>query len=196
MSPRAGGFGDSDLHRGRTHRERVYGPTVLRKAGSGALPVAGKGTTFKVLFPVPEDAGREARINGSPLADWRGKGTILLVDDEESLLALGARMLEHLGFTVLTAADGLQAVERYREKGEAIDLVLMDLTMPHMDGAEAFGELRRLNPDVRVVLASGYSHEDVASRFAGKSLSGVLQKPYTLAKLREALARLMPGAEA
>ena len=93
------------------------------------------------------------------------------MDDEESLIALGARMLEHLGFTVLTAADGLQAVELYRERGKEIDLVLMDLTMPHMDGAKAFGELRRLNPDVRVVLASGYSHEDVASRFAGKGLS-------------------------
>jgi CheY-like chemotaxis protein len=71
-------------------------------------------------------------------------------------------------------------------------MVLMDLTMPHMDGAEAFGELRRLNPAVRVVLASGYSHEDVASRFAGKGLNGVLQKPYTLLKLRESLAGLLP----
>ena len=102
-------------------------------------------------------------------------------------------MMEHLGFTVLTAMDGRKAVDLYRERGKEIDLVLMDLTMPHMDGAEAFGELRRLNPDVRVVLASGYSHEDVAPRFVGKGLDGVLQKPYTLAKLREALAGLMPA---
>ena len=154
----------------------------------------GKGTTFKVLFPALEDARGGARTDESPpLADWRGMGTILLVDDEESLIALGARMLEHLGFTVLTAADGLQAVDLYRERGKEIDLVLMDLTMPHMDGAEAFGELRRLNPDVRVVLASGYSPEDVAARFAGKSISGALQKPYTLAMLRKSLAGLMPA---
>ena len=167
------------------------------RAHKGALKVVsepGKGTTFKILFPTLEDAGEGARTNdSSPLADWRGKGTILLVDDEESLIGLGARMLEHLGFTVLTAADGLQAVERYRERGKEIDLVLMDLTMPHMDGAEAFGELRRLNPDVRVILASGYSYEDVASRFAGKGLDGVLQKPYTLAKMRELFAGLMPN---
>jgi PAS domain S-box-containing protein len=168
------------------------------RAHKGALKVysePGKGTTFKILFPALEDAGEEARTNessSSPLADWRGKGTILLVDDEESLVALGARMLEHLGFTMLTAADGLQAVELYRERGKEIGLVLMDLTMPHMDGAKAFGELRRLNPEVRVVLASGYSGEDVAARFAGKGLAGVLQKPYTLAKLRELLAGLMP----
>ncbi|MDD5761548.1 MAG: response regulator, partial [bacterium] len=162
----------------------------------GALKVysePGKGTTFKILFPALEDAGKGGGTDdSSPVADWLGTGTILLVDDEESLIALGARMLEHLGFAVLTAADGLQAVELYRERGKEIDLVLMDLTMPHMDGAEAFGELRRLNPDVRVVLASGYSQEDVASRFAGKGLAGMLQKPYTLARMRESLAGLMP----
>ncbi len=164
------------------------------RAHKGAIKVYSepcKGTTFKVLFPALEDASKgPTAVDSSPLADWRGTGTILLVDDDESLLALGARMLDLLGFNVLTAADGLQAVELYREKGATIDLVLMDLTMPHMDGAEAFSELRRLNPDVRVVLASGYSQEDVASRFAGKRLDGVLQKPYTLSKLREALAGL------
>ena len=165
------------------------------RAYKGALKVCsepGKGTTFKVLFPALTDGGDAARSPApSPLADWRGKGTILLVDDEESLLALGTRILEYLGFTVLTAADGQQAVNLYRERGKEIDLVLMDLTMPHMDGAEAFGELRRLNPEVRVVLASGYSHEDVTSRFEGKRLDGVLQKPYTLAKLRELLSGLL-----
>ncbi len=166
------------------------------RAHKGALKVysePGKGTTFKVLFPALENGENGARTDEtSPLAGWRGTGTILLVDDEKSLIALGTRMLEHLGFTVLTAADGLQAVDLYREKGKEIDLVLMDLTMPHMDGSEAFSELRRLNPGVRVVLASGYGHEDVASRFAGKGLDGVLQKPYTLLKLRESLAGLMP----
>ncbi len=169
------------------------------RAHKGALKVysePGKGTTFKMLFPaLPEREDAARSRESSPLAGWRGKGTILLVDDEESLIALGARMLEHLGFTVLTAADGLQAVDSYRERGKEIDLVLMDLTMPHMDGAEAFGELRRLNPDIRVVLASGYSHEDVSSRFAGKGLAGVLQKPYTLAKLRELLAGLLSNRQ-
>jgi two-component system cell cycle sensor histidine kinase/response regulator CckA len=166
------------------------------RAHKGALKVysePGKGTTFKVLFPSPEEVGEGARTNdSSAFVDWRGQGTILLVDDEETLLRLGARMLEHLGFTVLTAADGRQAVDLYREKGKEIDLVLMDLTMPHMDGAEAFGELRRLNPDVRVVLSSGYAEEDVLSRFAGKKPAGVIQKPFTLARLRETLAGLMP----
>jgi PAS domain S-box-containing protein len=166
------------------------------RAHKGALKVSsepGKGTTLRVLFPALEEAGEgEPAGDSAPPAGRRGTVTILLVDDEENLLALGSRMLEHLGFTVLTAADGQQAVDLYRQRGKEIDLVLMDMTMPHMDGAEAFHELRRLNPDVRVVLASGYSREDVTSRFEGKVLDEVLQKPYTLAKLWETLAGLLP----
>ena len=122
--------------------------------------------------------------------NWQGKGVILLADDEESLRALGAMMLERLGFTVLTAVDGRDALELYRKRQSEISLVMLDLTMPHMDGAQALGELRRINPDIRVILASGYSEEDVAARFAGKRLSGVLQKPYSLNKLRELLMKV------
>jgi two-component system cell cycle sensor histidine kinase/response regulator CckA len=166
------------------------------RSHKGTLKVSsepGKGTTLKVLFPALGVAAEKARTTApASSADWQGKGTILLVDDEESLLALGARMLEHLGFAVLTATDGRQAVDLYRDKGKEIDLVLMDLTMPNMDGAKAFDELRRMNPDVRVVLVSGYSPEDVASRFTGKGLDGILQKPYTLTRLRQSLTGLMP----
>jgi PAS domain S-box-containing protein len=166
------------------------------RAHKGALKVysePGKGTTFKILFPTLEIIDRPSQPNGDECEeDWRGRGTILLVDDEESLLALGARMLERMGFTVLTAADGAEALERYRERQSEIDLVLLDLTMPHMDGAQAFGELRRINPAIRVVLASGYSEDDVAARFAGKGLDGVLPKPYTLNKLKELISTLLP----
>ena len=167
------------------------------RAHRGALKVyteLGKGTTFKILFPAMEGVkGGTGNDDSAAPPDWRGEGTILLVDDEESLLALGAEMLEHLGFAVLTAADGRAALDLYRRRGEEIDLVLMDLTMPHMDGAEAFGEMRRLNPAVRVVLSSGYSREEVSARFAGNSPAGVIQKPYTIAKLKEHLHGLMPS---
>ena len=163
------------------------------RAHKGALKVysePGRGTTFKVLFPAMEEAQDQAPADNKTLAPWHGKGTVLLADDEESLRALGARMLEMLGFTVLTASDGREALGIYQKRWKEIDLVLLDLTMPHMDGAQTFGELRRINPDVQVILVSGYSQEDVAARFAGKRLAGVLQKPYPLSNLQELLKGL------
>jgi len=85
-------------------------------------------------------------------------------------------------------------VECYRERQGEIDAVILDLTMPGMDGAEASGELFRMNPDVRVVLTSGYAQENVAERFAGKDLAGFLQKPYLLDQLRDVLAGILPGS--
>ncbi len=166
-------------------------------AHEGALRVysePGKGTSFKVLFPVveaPNDRDR-ADVAGSA---WRGSGTVLLTDDEETVRTVSSMQLRRLGFEVLTAQDGRQAVDLYRERAGEIALVLLDLTMPHMNGEEAYRELRQINPDVRVVLASGYSESDIASRFAGKGLAGCLQKPYTLAKLRSLLSSVMPEAE-
>jgi len=167
------------------------------KAHEGALRVysePGKGSTFKVLFPaidVAEDREPEHDAN----RDWHGSGTVLLVDDEESIRAISSQQLRRLGLQVLTAEDGLQAVNLYRERKDAIVLVLLDLTMPHMNGEEAFRELRQINPNVRVILASGYAEDDIAARFAGMGLAGCLQKPYTVDRLRSLLSTLLPKAE-
>ena len=148
----------------------------------------GKGTTFKILFPALEaDAALLARTTGATKDDWHGEGTVLLVDDEETIRTLGARMLAALGFTVLSAADGREALAVYAQHQDEIALVLLDLTMPHMDGEEAFRELRLINPEVRVVMSSGYTEKDITARFAGKGLMGFVQKPYSLAELAEKL---------
>ncbi len=166
------------------------------RAHKGAIKVysePGRGTTFKVLFPAAaaEETLRQEQVEIA--SGWRGEGTILLVDDEETIRALGKRMLETLGFDVITAADGREAVELYRTRSRDIRVVLLDLTMPHMNGEETFRELRRLDTGVRVILSSGYMENDVASRFAGKGLAGFIQKPYTLTALAERL-RLVLGA--
>ncbi len=168
------------------------------RAHKGAIKVyseLGKGTTFKVLFPTApaEDSVRPRRAETA--SSWRGEGTILLVDDEETIRALGKRMLESLGFDVITAADGREAVELYQARGQDIRLVLLDLTMPHMNGEETFRELRQLDPRVRVVLSSGYMENDVASRFAGKGLAGFIQKPYTVTALAERLRQVLGTSE-
>jgi len=144
----------------------------------------GRGTTFKVFFPaglLQPPAPREQ----APQTPWSGSGTALLVDDEEGVRAIAAAMLRELGFDVVTACDGAEAIERYREGRP--DLVLLDLTMPHLDGEQAFRELRALDPSARVLLSSGYNELEVAQRFAGRGLAGFIQKPYTFEALRAAL---------
>jgi two-component system cell cycle sensor histidine kinase/response regulator CckA len=151
----------------------------------------GRGTTFRILFPASAKTAAPAALGGTR-PPWRGTGTILLVDDEEPVRVVGTRMLQRCGFTVLTAADGREAVELFRAHRAEIACVLLDLTMPRMDGEETYRELRRLQPDVRVVLASGYSDQEISRRFRGAALAGFIEKPYRVgtlsAKLHEALA--------
>lgn len=166
-------------------------------AHGGALRVysePGKGSAFKVMFPAI-DAPVERESEDGENGEWRGRGTVLLVDDEETIRAVSSKLLRRLGLKVLTAEDGRQAVDLYRERRADIDLVLLDLTMPRMNGEEAYLELRQIAADVRVIMASGYCENDIAARFAGKGLVGCLQKPYTLTKLRLLLSTLLPKTE-
>ncbi|RJQ58697.1 MAG: response regulator [Desulfobacteraceae bacterium] len=161
----------------------------------GAIKIAsepGEGTRFKVLFPAlpirPEPGGMKEE---SDRFDWRGSGTILLVDDEAIIRQVSRQLLESLGFSVLTASDGLEALDIYRKKNREIALVLLDMTMPQMDGAETFREMQRHSPDVPVILSSGYTEQDVSSRVSGKDFAGFIQKPYTLKNLRDELRRIL-----
>lgn len=154
----------------------------------GAIKVysePGKGSSFKVLLPAGEKPVE--LFNGKTASDnWQGTGTVLLVDDEETVRAIGSEMLRELGFEVVTANDGRDAVELYKQRND-ISLVILDLTMPHMDGEQCFRELRQLEPRVKVILSSGFSEFEVSQKFAGKGLAGFVQKPYKLSVLREAL---------
>jgi PAS domain S-box-containing protein len=151
----------------------------------------GRGTTFKLLFPASSAAISNAAGRSTQAAPWQGKGQILVVDDEESVRTLGRRMLERSGFSVITAADGREALDRFGPLRDDIALVLLDLTMPHLDGEACFHALRQMKADVKVVLSSGYNEQDVVNLFSGKGLAGFIQKPYTtdelLAKVREIL---------
>jgi PAS domain S-box-containing protein len=157
----------------------------------GAIKVyseAGKGTTFKILLPA---SGRPVEIfNGiSHTVDWRGSGTVLLVDDEETVRGIGAEMLKELGFSTITANDGREAVAIFKETPD-IAFVILDLTMPHMDGEQCFRELRQLKPNVKVIMSSGYNEQEVTQKFVGKGLAGFIQKPYKLSVLKEAIQKI------
>ncbi|MEQ2008837.1 MAG: PAS domain-containing protein [Limisphaerales bacterium] len=154
----------------------------------GALKVysePGRGTSFKLILPVA--SGAASSTAGAPAAPdlWRGHGHILVVDDEEPVRTVAARLLASIGFQVTIAADGRDAVEKFEGNPGAFDLVLMDLTMPHLDGVQAFGLMRRLQPDVQVILMSGFNEQDAIASFTGKGLAGFLPKPFELATLRE-----------
>jgi two-component system cell cycle sensor histidine kinase/response regulator CckA len=156
-----------------------------------------KGTAVKVLFPANESPHRgRAASKEVEAEEWRGKGTVLLVDDEETVCAVGRRMLERLGFEVLTAADGRAGVDVFREHADEIVCVLLDLTMPHLDGEQTFREIRRIRADTRVVLCSGYNRKDATQRLLGKGLAGFLQKPYGLDSLKEVLQEALSVGEA
>lgn len=148
----------------------------------------GRGTTFRILFPpsLAELKDNPLKKSAQPSLD-KPSGRILLVDDEESIRVLGQRMLKRIGFDVITAADGKEALNIYQQQKESIDLVMLDLTMPHMDGKETLRELSRLDPQVRVVMASGYSNFEIESSLESNVLFGVIQKPYTMKQLREYL---------
>jgi PAS domain S-box-containing protein len=125
--------------------------------------------------------------------DWMGSGEILLADDEESVRSVAGLMLEMLGFTVTTVCDGREAVEVYKERGADFKAVILDMTMPNMDGREAMVEMRRINPHLRVLVASGYDEVETTSRFGDIIDYGFLHKPFKLDDLRERMRAILEG---
>jgi two-component system cell cycle sensor histidine kinase/response regulator CckA len=159
----------------------------------GAIKVASapcKGSSFTVYFPASELPAKQPDPEGAA-KEWRGAGTVLLVDDEETIRTVAAEMLRELGFGVVTAADGNEALQMYRLGKDEIALVLMDLNMPRLSGEEAFHEMRRIDARVRVILSSGFSEQEVTRKFLGQGLAGFIQKPYSLGTLRDTLSRLL-----
>ncbi|HEY6041174.1 MAG TPA: GAF domain-containing protein, partial [Anaerolineae bacterium] len=159
----------------------------------GAIKVAsdpGKGTTFRILLPSSE--GSSAMDEGAKVNQIeRGQGIVLVVDDEDVVRNVTKRMLERFGYGVMMASDGREGVDVYKTSMDRIALVLLDMTMPHMNGEETFRELRVIRPEVKVLLMSGYTEQEATSRFAGKGLAGFLQKPYTPQELHEKIQSIL-----
>ncbi len=151
----------------------------------------GKGTTFKILLPCSDTLSVESLDKNEPVHQEQRQGTILVIDDEETIRATASMMLENFGFTTLTAQDGEVGVQVFREHQDEISAVLLDMTMPNMDGEGCFRALRAINPHVIVVLSSGYNQQDATNRFAGKGLAGFIQKPYFPVALRDVIFKAL-----
>jgi CheY-like chemotaxis protein len=156
---------------------------------------AGRGTTFKMLLP--RAAGELAPPTQVPASDdaklGSAAGTILVVEDEETVRNTLKRILMALGYSVVLAVDGREGVEIFGKDPEQFDLVLLDLTMPRLDGAEVYAEIRRTNSQTPIVLMSGYSEQEAAAHFSSKGLAGFIEKPFDLNTLKRVLKTALSG---
>jgi CheY-like chemotaxis protein len=137
----------------------------------------GAGTTFSVYFPVAEEA-REAKDGLMEKSDHTGNETILIVDDEEMIRKFAGEMLEIIGYTVITAENGLKALEIYSQQAETIDLVILDLNMPIMNGVECLEAMAAVNPRVKALIATGYWVDSETKERLAKHAKGLISKPF------------------
>lgn len=152
-----------------------------------------QGTTFTLLFPAENGASTEGSATPAPAAA-ASSGVVkhvLLVEDEEAVRTVTQRILSSAGFTVTTAEDGRQAVDLVERSPRAYAAVLLDLTMPNMDGQEAFQRMRAINPEIHVLVMSGFSEHETGRRFEGEKGVAFLSKPFTRSSLMEKLNEVM-----
>jgi two-component system, cell cycle sensor histidine kinase and response regulator CckA len=157
----------------------------------------GRGSTFKLLFPAAR--GRTGPSVPDPPLPGHSAGVssaeamLLVVDDEDEMRSVVARALGRVGLRTLQARDGREALSLYQEHRDRIRLIIMDLTMPNMDGEEACRELHRSGASVPILLASGFHESEALKRFDGLRLAGFLQKPFGLGVLVERVQQLLAG---
>jgi two-component system, cell cycle sensor histidine kinase and response regulator CckA len=166
----------------------------------GAIQVEsqpGKGTTIRVLFPPAEESEAGRIAGGNAGEEWHGEGTLLLVDGEDSIREAAGRMLEKAGYTVLAANSGESALEVFADFGAEISAVILDLSMPGMDGFELLRGLRKIRPDVKLIAWTGFESQDARVRLAQEGASAFIERPSHIRELAQSLRRaLQPAAGA
>ena len=167
------------------------------KGHKGALQLSsqpGQGSTFRVFLPLQTAPLPAAEPRSTRLSEpWHGRGTILLVEDEEQVMALAEAMLEELGFQVVKAMNGQEALDLYQQKASDLTLVITDIGMPVMDGYALCDELKKLQAKVPIIISSGFGDTTVTSRINPQDIAGLVNKPYDLDQLRNVLKRVVEG---
>ncbi|MFA7059718.1 MAG: response regulator [Pedobacter sp.] len=169
------------------------------KSHDGSLQLSsmpGVGTTFKIFLPltaVPDIL--ETKLTFDSVSSVKARGAILLVDDEEELRIIGTSLLKAMGYSVMIAPDGREALEIYHEQRAGIDLILLDLLMPEMGGVHMYRRLREISPSLPIIVCSGYSVEEILEDIYSDKYSAVIQKPYNPDQLRNTLMKLLDMTE-
>lgn len=170
----------------------VYGTIKNHQGAMHVYSEEGTGTVFHLYLPSSEQTERVSAPTESPVVS--GTGTILLVDDEESILSIGKRILERMGYHVLSATNGQQAVELFRDHHPEIDLVITDMIMPIMNGREAFWEMKKIDARCKVIVASGFTQDENLDELYQAGLAGFIQKPYRNFELSQLVAEKLNAA--
>jgi PAS domain S-box-containing protein len=169
----------------------VYG--IIKNHGGfiNVYSEKGKGSTFNIYLPVYEKAKAEEKKKVEmPL---KASGTILFVDDEQMIIDVGAAILKKLGYEVMTATGGKEAIDIFSGNSGKINLVILDMIMPDVPGSEVFDKIRAINPDVKVILSSGYALDSQTAEIMAKGCDGFIQKPFNAAKLSAKLNEILNG---
>ena len=169
----------------------VYGIVQNHNGIINVYSEKGVGTTFNVYLPA---SGQSIKRNGKDnksIDPPHGQETILLVDDEQMIIDIGKDVLEALGYTVIIAKNGNDAVRTYQQHADAVDLVILDMIMPVMDGEATFEAIKAINPQAAVLLSSGYSINGRAESIMRKGCRGFIQKPFTLEEVSRTIRRIL-----
>ncbi len=167
----------------------VYGIVKGHKGYINVMSEVGKGTTFFIYLPASEKPVEEQVKKGEEIQ--KGSGTVLLIDDEEYILDVGHKILKTLGYQVLVADCGEKAIELYENHQNSIDLVILDIIMPRKGGEETFDALKKINPEVKVLLSSGYSMNGQSMAIMKKGCRGFIQKPFAIKELSQKIIEIL-----
>ncbi len=149
----------------------------------------GQGSTFSIYLPASERRAQEAVKTVERLT--KGTGTVLLVDDEEVIIEVGKELLETMGYRVLIAKDGEEAIAIYKKHLDDIDIVVLDMVMPNMGGGKAYDRMKEINPEIKVLLSSGFSINGEASEILARGCNGFIQKPFTMKELSGRVSKIL-----
>ncbi|MDH3640707.1 MAG: response regulator [Gammaproteobacteria bacterium] len=163
----------------------------IARGHGGAIKVyseVGRGTTFKLFLPTTDSPAKSLEPTSDERSGWAGSGGVLVIDDERTVRDFARGVLERYGYEVFLARDGAEGLSVFEANRDRISIVLLDLTMPNMDGKETYGRLKTLKSDISTVLMSGYNEQDATQHFVGKGLAGFLAKPFLVNDLMDAIS--------